>query len=345
MSSIFYDQTYVFSHDFKSEKNLTKIFSNFSTVPIFIIRFAILVHQRESENVILEIIKNDSSECDDLIDCIVTSSHIKLCTLPVFKSICKDVCVCTKHPKYNRLYNKLLKELKKRNNRLTESVFSNNLADMIKQTGSYTEKFYDIINGITDKNRDNDVGVIDNIVKANLFGKKYLCVLNKIIDKSDIASIINTCVNVKKLIIIHNERCSLIKDNIYVSDIKFADNTVSLMEEGFTHVVSLTRKDITKSTNVVYNHINIPDKATINFIDEVSDCVAQLLLIPKNSKILCHCFSGISRSVLFASVLITYKYGMEFDDALNIVKNNREISDPNPELVIQISERLSLKND
>ena len=135
MSSIFYDQTYLFSRDFKSEKNLTKIFGNFSTVPIFIIRFSILVYQRESENAIFKVIKNELSECDDLIDCVVTSSRVKLCTLPVFKSICKDICVCTKSTKYNRLYNKLLKELNKTNNRLNESVFSNNFADIIKQTG------------------------------------------------------------------------------------------------------------------------------------------------------------------------------------------------------------------
>lgn len=345
MSSIFYDKAYIFSRDFGSEKNLTEIFSNFDTVPIFVIRFAMLIYQRDSENVIFNIVKDNDNKCDDLIDCIITSSHIKLCTFPIFKTLCETTCVCTKITKYDRLYNKMLRELKKSNNRISESVFSNNFAHLVKRTGSYTNDYYDIISNIIDKNRNNDIGVINNIINGNLFGKKYLTILEKIINKNKDESIIITCINAKNLIIAHNDRCSHIKDNIYVSDIKYANNMVSLTENKFSHVVSLTRKDLVQlNKNVKYYHIDIPDKATINFVKEVSEYIEKLLHVNKNEKILCHCFLGASRSVLFASVLIVHKYNIVFDKALDILTKARPASNPNPDLVAQISGELSTTN-
>ena len=75
----------------------------------------------------------------------------------------------------------------------------------------------------------------------------------------------------------------------------------------------------------------------IGLYDSVDEDIAPLLdkVIPelleqKDKRILFHCFAGISRSVSFAIAYFGKLYGMTYQDALEMIRNERRFVNPNP---------------
>ena len=347
MSRIFYDKTYVFSEDFKSEKNLKKIFMNFDVVPVFIIRFALLAYGSMCESIILNILDNADSECANLMDCIITSSSIKLCDVQLFKPICQEQCVCDKDPDYGNIYNGMIESIKKNPDILSVKSFNTNFTNILEKTGVYNNTVYDILNNIICTNRDNDIGVINIIASGKLLTPKYVLLLKQIQTLTQNDAINSTCKQLINKIVKHDKRCTHIIDNIYVSDHAYASNVPSIIDGEYTHVVSLTRKTLIKLNSVIkHYHIDIPDKATVDFLDNTIINIFDLIPVrDTTTKILCHCFTGISRSVLFVSILISLRYKLSFEESYKIVKKNRKISNPNPELYKQVKDKLDKKMD
>lgn len=339
--SIYYTRDYLYSPKFDKKENMIKIFSNYYDIPIFVIRFALLAHREKSEKIIIHLIKNKTINCENLLDCVIESNKVKLCKYDLFKNLCEKKCICCKHIRLTRIYNTLTKLIISDHKFLDDPLFVNNYACLIKNTGVYSNDLYSIISEISTE-RDTHVLLINIIVKGNLFSKQYIDLLSSIGKVTDNKSIKDACEKTQSIIKIHTDRCSHIKDNIYVSDYKYANNNVSLSDESFSHVISLTGKDIinSESGDIKYTKINIPDDDSTDFMDNTMEHINKLLGLKADVKILCHCFAGISRSVLFSSLLIKYKYQLNFNEALSIVKNNRKIAFPNPNLVRQVKKKL-----
>lgn len=342
MSSIFYDNTYVFSEDFKSEKNLRQILTNFDVVPVFIIRFILLAYRSKCESIISTMINNPDNTLDDLIDCMVTSSSIKLCDVQLFKSICNEQCICNKEFDYTNIYNSMIEYIDINPNIISTQSFNKNFTDILTKTDMYSSRVYNILQNMVHTNRDNDIGVIKTIVDGKLLTLKYISLLTHIQTNTLNDAIKSSCSQLINKIIKHDKKCTYIIDNIYISDIMYASNIPSIIDNKFTHVISLTHKNIIKvKTGIQYRQIDIPDKANVDFIDNtIVDIYDLIPTRDDTTKILCHCFSGISRSVLFVSVLISLRHNISFEDSYKIVKKNRQISSPNPELYKQILEKL-----
>jgi len=343
MSSIFYDKTYVFSGDFKSEKNLKQILTNFDIIPVFIIRFILLAYRSKCESIINTILNDPDNPLDDLIDCLVTSSFIKLCDIQLFKPICQEQCVCDKEFDYTNIYNGMIEYLNINPSIISTQSFNKNFTDILTKTDVYSDKVYTILQNMVHTNRENDIGVIKSIVDGKLLTLKYISLLTYIQTHTLDDAIKLSCGQLINKIIKHDKKCTYIMDNIYISDIMYASNIPSIIDNKFTHVISLTRKNIIKvKTGIQYRQIDIPDKANVDFIDKTIVDIYDLVPITDGAtKILCHCFSGISRSVLFASVLISLRNNISFEDSYKIVKKNRQISSPNPELYKQVLDKLA----
>lgn len=345
MSSVFYDKTYVFSEKFSSEQNIKQILLNFDVVPLFIIRFILLTYRSKCESIISAILDNADNETCNLMDCIVASSYIKLCDMQVFKSICHEQCVCYKEFDYTNIYNGMIASIKRDPSIISVQSFNQNFTDIITKTCVYNDKLYDILNEIMCANRDNDIGIIKIIVDGNLFTHKYILLLTNLQTYTQNEAIKSACNKLISKIVKHNKRCTHIIDNIYISDIAYASNIPSIIDAEYTHIVSLTSKKLLKIKNgIEYRHIDIPDKANVDFVNNTIADISDLIPVTDSTaKILCHCFSGISRSVLFVSILISLRKKISFEDSYKIVKQNRKISHPNPELYRQIRDKLQNK--
>lgn len=58
--------------------------------------------------------------------------------------------------------------------------------------------------------------------------------------------------------------------------------------------------------------------------------------VKQNNNILVHCMAGVSRSVSIILYYLMKKYHMNFDKALNVVKNKRTIAHPNNSFRLQL---------
>lgn len=337
MSSKYYDRKYVFSSDFGKDDNIREMLINYNgDTPIFIIRFLMLIHQDKCIKIILELIKTGTEEYNDLVDCIISSSKLKLCEMQIFKSICERGCICRARVNYSKMYDMLISEIHKDSNVLLNLVFSNNLCALLRSTNAYEKNLYNILFNIAKTDRNNDMGVMSIIINGKLLSTNYKKIVEYIIANTDTGGMKNHCSKLLSIITKHNNRCSYIEDNVYISDLKFASNVPSIVDGEFTHVVSITRKKIEKKSGIQYYQIDIPDKASINFLNETSSTVEKIVPTIGTGKILCHCFSGISRSVLFTALLMSYHNKTSFIESLRLVKEHRKQANPNPELFAQV---------
>ena len=131
---------------------------------------------------------------------------------------------------------------------------------------------------------------------------------------------------------------SKITDNIYLSDLASACNLFALKEIGITHVICVVLAiDPIFPMEFEYLNIQARDIAEENlyqYFDECYDFIEDA--ISKNGKVLIHCAYGKSRS---ASIVIAYlikKLGITYDQAYQMVYEQRPIIDPNPGFVEQL---------
>lgn len=128
----------------------------------------------------------------------------------------------------------------------------------------------------------------------------------------------------------YHRNMSLIADNMYITDINGARNTDLLRDKNIDCVVSLTKRSIFKASNVRYFHIQIDDIESADFLSMTLDVADKVIeLISQDQIILVHCYKGVSRSVSFV-ILVLVKQGMNYADALELVKKKRPSANPNP---------------
>ena len=138
-------------------------------------------------------------------------------------------------------------------------------------------------------------------------------------------------------------RISKITNNIYISDIHAANNVSLLRDKNIHCVVTLTKKEIFKMSDIEYIQIMIDDIETVDFVGMTIGTVSKIdEYIKKNRIILVHCYKGVSRSVSFV-ILVLVKQGLSLNEALHLIKLRRTSADPNPEFIKQIIKFLNKK--
>ena len=143
--------------------------------------------------------------------------------------------------------------------------------------------------------------------------------------------------------------CSHIIDNIYISGYKQSIDYSFLIGNNFTHIINCAGGSQTFSPlyfkEFQYLKIDLRDDGSINILDAVKKLISFLRNINnENSKILIHCSKGISRAPALVCSYLMWKLNMDFQTAVDFVKEKRKCVDINLGFMFQL-EDLSLHKD
>lgn len=124
---------------------------------------------------------------------------------------------------------------------------------------------------------------------------------------------------------------SKINDNIYISDLPSSCNLEKLKEDGITHILcTVLGMDPIYPDDFIYKNIHLRDVEYQDLTMHFDECVQFIDdAIKQDGKVLVHCSYGVSRS---ASMVIAYfikKGQMSYEEAYQLVKNKRDIIEPN----------------
>lgn len=343
-----YTSEHLYSTKFREKSNVLKMISAYDTIPIPVIKFALLVCKDYVYEAIISIMKGRNTNRENLMDCVISSSKIKLCGMRIFAPICKQECVCMKKIKFNKLYDKLVDLIEDTPEYLGDIAFVNNFSCLIRRTNVYTNKLFNCIKTLhKSSNRNancafNPILLVNVIISSCLFSDVYRDIVEEIKNNSTNKDVKMMCKRAMGVINMHNRQCTHIQSNIYISNIDYANSTSSIIDEGYNYVVSITTKEMLfpVNPNIIYYQVPIPDNTTIDFLHKTTNLLKKTLKVIGKKKILVHCYAGLSRSVIFTALLIKYADNVSFDKSLKIVKKHRKMSMPNPDIIKQIKDKL-----
>lgn len=266
-----------------------------------------------------------------------------------------NTCFCSDRKHWNKIYEHMIEYLINHDITLLSKHrnFRNSLIDLIIQTDVVDSRLLKVLNrlSISPKNWKNILSILK---RAKLVSTPYDNILidirDRIIsnDKIEHSNILknNEISNFRNRELlasllqrnkIYNDSLSKIIDNLYITDIYTASNVDLLHHNNIKHVVSVTRRAIFQSSNIKYYRIPIDDTKNVNIVKECSYLADEVLgYVFNNERTLVHCYKGVSRSVSFV-ILVLMKYGINFDDAVKLIRKKRPMSNPNPIFFNQLS--------
>ena len=141
------------------------------------------------------------------------------------------------------------------------------------------------------------------------------------------------------------KQSSLIIDNIYLSGYHFAQDYDFLKKNKFTHIINCAagsqRFHPYLYHDFTYELINLKDnpgedieegvKKVINFIEKATE-------EDPNRKILVHCFEGISRGPALLTAYLMWKYCLDKDQAIGLIKEKRPCVEINLGFMCQLDQ-------
>ena len=123
---------------------------------------------------------------------------------------------------------------------------------------------------------------------------------------------------------------TLIIDNIYLSSCLGASNSYLLSRYNIKYIINLATTVPNFFSNMEYLKIDIKDdgqkKFTKQTLDKAYDFIEYSQL--QNKNILIHCFMGRSRSVTVIIYYLMKKFSLNYDQAIDIIKNQRNYVNP-----------------
>ncbi|KAG8805947.1 hypothetical protein FRC17_005257 [Serendipita sp. 399] len=153
---------------------------------------------------------------------------------------------------------------------------------------------------------------------------------------------------------------------LYISDITCASDGI-LAQAGFTHVISILSGPIPwlgPSSNAPCRVLNVrcdddPQEDIIQHVEltnrfigdawregnptnnnSINNTLRSTRPPPppqqQKTKVLCHCLAGVSRSPTVVAAYLIQAFGMRTDDALTLLRERREVVEPNPGFVHQL---------
>lgn len=133
---------------------------------------------------------------------------------------------------------------------------------------------------------------------------------------------------------------------LYLSDISCASDAV-VSQVGFTHIVSILSGPIPwlgpspscPATVLSITCDDDPEADITPHFDAVNAFIQDALLTSKSKdiKILIHCLAGVSRSPTICAAYLIKVYGMRRDDALALIRDRREVVEPNQGFLHQLA--------
>lgn len=127
-------------------------------------------------------------------------------------------------------------------------------------------------------------------------------------------------------------------DNIYIGDVYDAHNIDYLNKYNIKNVISaVTGFDNIYDTSINHVCLNLIDNNNQNIIHyfEITNYFIENIN-KDNNQILIHCICGVSRSVTILLAYLIKKYKYTPQQALQIVKNKRQIANPNKNFMEQL---------
>ena len=131
---------------------------------------------------------------------------------------------------------------------------------------------------------------------------------------------------------------SLIKDNIYIGNVYDAYDIETLKKLNINNVISA----VIGFDNIYNSDIN---HLSLTLIDNESQDIIRYFeisnhfidnIVEKKEVLLIHCIAGRSRSVTLLLAYLIYKYKYSVDEALQLVKEKRDIIEPNANFIKQL---------
>jgi len=138
----------------------------------------------------------------------------------------------------------------------------------------------------------------------------------------------------------HEYDASFINEHILISDLGSVYNPERMKEDGITHILTVVMGiDPAYPEDFRYKKIDIRDTKNENFKKYFDECFEFIEnAVSKNGKVIVHCAYGISRSSTIVIAYLIRKYRMSYEMAYNLVKNKRNIIEPNEGFVEQLKE-------
>ncbi|EPX72314.1 phosphoprotein phosphatase [Schizosaccharomyces octosporus yFS286] len=134
------------------------------------------------------------------------------------------------------------------------------------------------------------------------------------------------------------DQISKIDENIYISSWKAASNNDLLEMNNIKYVLSAMSID-PKLNLPSDQHIWIPieDGSSQNILQHISKTIKFIdEAVASNSRVLVHCFAGVSRSVTLVSAYLMKKNDWDPEKALNYISTKRSNISPNPSFLKQL---------
>jgi protein-tyrosine phosphatase len=150
----------------------------------------------------------------------------------------------------------------------------------------------------------------------------------------------NSILNISILTqIIFRSRNSIdhITDNIYLGDLRAADDLSLLQEYGITHIINCPEAlPEVFPENFVYLSLNLKDNLEQDIKEPVKKSIS--FLKKNQGKFLIHCKQGASRSASIVLAYLIIEKQMTLSDALEKLKSIREVVEPNSNFLNQLKE-------
>lgn len=125
-----------------------------------------------------------------------------------------------------------------------------------------------------------------------------------------------------------------VTENLFIGNFRGARDKELLLEHGITHIL-ICSDDLEKCyvDEYVYHKIEVVD---VPHTDLTKFFKTAIDFIESGTKVLVHCFAGMSRSATFVIAYLMVKNKWSFEIALKFLKEKRPIVDPNKGFRVQL---------
>ncbi|MCO5574968.1 hypothetical protein L7F22_028765 [Adiantum nelumboides] len=132
--------------------------------------------------------------------------------------------------------------------------------------------------------------------------------------------------------------CCEIQEGLFLGSIGAAYNKDELEKRRITHVLSVANMiEAMYPSDFKYKKVEVRDSADVDLEEHFDDCFAFINEARQSGgAVLVHCFAGRSRSVTVVVAYLMKTYGMNFSEALDLVRTKRPQAAPNPGFILQL---------
>ena len=135
--------------------------------------------------------------------------------------------------------------------------------------------------------------------------------------------------------IYENHDLDEIIDNLWLGNYVASIDISMLKKKGIKKILTVMDYDdgMVYDSDFIYKRCNIEDNCRQNIIQYFGEC---LNFIKGGEKVLVHCMAGASRSATIVIAYLMWSKRLNFEDAINYVKEKRPLIGPNEGFVKQL---------